>query len=153
MSKVLMIIAALALALGLAACGGDGDGSADAGDFCGLADNFANFEDSTAEVFSGGGADSEKLRETWEMVSANFSDFRDAAPPEIEGDVATITDTLDEFTAILEEVDYNITALITRAATDPSITERLEAFEGDDIEQASARVEKYVSDECGVELS
>lgn len=153
MPKVLMIIAALALALGLAACGGDGDGSADSGDFCGLADSFSNFEDSTAEVFSNGGADSEELRETWEMVSASFRDFRDAAPPEIEKDVATLTDIVDELTAILEEVDYSITTLITRAATDPSITERLEAFEGDDVEQATARVEKYVSDECGVELS
>lgn len=154
MSKALMILAALALSLGLVACGSDGgDEAADGDDFCGLAENFSSFEESTQEIFTDGGADSEKLEEAWTRISANFASFRDAAPGEIQDDVTTVTDTLDDFTAILEEVDYDITALITKAATDPTITERLEAFEGDEVEAASDRVEEFVREECGVDLS
>lgn len=154
MSKALMILAALALSLGLVACGSDdGDGAADNDDFCGLAENFSDFEESTQEVFGDGGAEPEKLEEAWTRISENFANFREAAPAEVKDDVTTVTDTLDDFTAILEDVDYDITALITRAATDPSITERLEAFEGEEVEAASDRVEAFVSEECGVDLS
>lgn len=153
MPKFLMILAALALALGLAGCGDDGDETSDGGDFCALAENFSEFDDSAEEIFTGGGADADELKKAWTEITANFDDFREAAPGEIKDDVATVTDVVDDFTAILEEADYSITTLITQAATDPSIQERLEAFDGDDIEAASDRVEKYVSDECGVDLN
>ena len=148
MHRAFMILAALAVTLGLAACGGES--SADGGDFCGLAESFSDYEDTASELFAdGGAADSAKFEEAWTMVTTDLGRFRDAAPSEIEGDVGTVTAVVDEFTEILEDVNYDLTALIAKAATDPSVGERLESFDNVDVEAASERVEEYVRDECG----
>lgn len=151
--KIGLGLVALAVAVGMTACGGGSDGaSADAGDFCAKAKSFTELSDTTGSLFENGAADSAEIKETWTEVTERLDEFEKAAPDEVRGDIATVTGAIDGFSALLEDADYNLTTVITKAASDPSILEQFESLDDAEVEAAADRVETYVKAECGIDL-
>lgn len=120
MRTPIMLILAGALALVPAACGGDDDGGGSASGFCDLARDYD-------EEFADSEPSDAEAKDALDRLA-------DAAPDEISDDVQSVVDALDA---------------IQEAGTDP---ERLAALEEElaGTEEASARVETFLDEECGI---
>jgi hypothetical protein len=112
-----------ALLLGFAACGDDDD-SAGGGGFCDQADSL-----------------NQTFDEVDDPTSAEFSEALDRIramdpPAEIADDWDQLVSALDAF----EDIDLE--------NPDP---EALAAFDSEEMQQASDRIDEYMSEECGIE--
>jgi hypothetical protein len=96
------------------------------------------------------GDDPEQLREEYQDVSEAFDQLRDTAPDEIRDDIQLLGDQLDEFIAVLDEYDFSFTALAEAAADNPELAASLDAVSSPEFEEASDRVDTYVTDVCGI---
>ena len=124
--RIVGLAAAPALLLALVACGDDDDGSGDSagGDFSEQARSL-----------------SDRYDEMEEPTREQFGDALDAIrsmdpPAEIAGDWDTMMDALEGF----EDIDLE--------NPDP---EPMAALEDPEAQEASDRVDAYMSDECGIE--
>ncbi len=123
-----------------------GDGDQDApvvstgggGDFCAIAAELeANdpFEDLS---FFDGADFFDAASGLWDQVGAS-------APPELQGDVATVAAGLDDLQGLLEQYDYDFFNEELGAAMATLDTSEMDA--------AGESIETYVSDVCGIELN
>lgn len=166
----------LAFTLVAAACGGDDDTAAGAdsssttddssGDDSSGDDNSGddNSGDDDGPEFSGGGSGSfcDKARSVDEndpLQNASILDgeqfFADMdetwgqvasmAPPEIKGDIDTLFRGLDVFKDLFEKYGYNL--------LDPELQAEMEDFDSSELDVASANLDKYLEDVCGIDRS
>lgn len=124
----------------LAACGDDDGGGGDAASFCadakGFDERFQNLE---------GEGDVPDASQMGELVDA----LKSVDPPsEIEDDWNKLTEGLEEFAQILEDVDpEDPTSFLN---LDPEDLEKLESF-GAEFEEAGTNVETFLQEECGID--
>jgi hypothetical protein len=75
------------------------------------------------------------------------------SPDAIRADMAMFASAMSEYNAVLAEYDYDFMAMAMAGSEDPEAMERLELMESDEFMAASDRIEAFVLDECGVDLS
>ena len=122
--RALGLAAVPALLVGLAACGDDDDDSASGGDFCDQADSL-----------------NESFEQIDDPTSEQFGEaldrIRSMDPPEaIADDWNQLVQALEGF----EDIDFE--------NPDP---EALAAFDSEEMQAASDRVDEYMADECNIE--
>ena len=147
---VLLLVPVLALGAG---CGGDDDDDVSAsGGFCDRARLLDRQMNTLEEQFGGEDVPSS---EAFEETADAIGGLADGAPTAIKGDLETLEDGVREIADIFGDIDLSDPA----ALTDPANTEKLEQM-GErmealdtDIGEASERVETYLSDECGLDIS
>ncbi|HEX9993419.1 MAG TPA: hypothetical protein VGB14_10865 [Acidimicrobiales bacterium] len=130
-----MALAAAAV-LALGACGIKDEASVAAGDFC-----------DQAQALAESGPELPESPEAIEQVADQFDRLADSAPPEIDDDMTYLADIYRQVTDALQESGGDDPADIFAAAApffDPENAQRLE--------EANQNVERYLSEECGVEI-
>ena len=175
--KPLALLIAGAFVFALAACGGDDSGSATAttgssgseapAASSGASDSSSagttavpDFSGSGGEAFCGqaqqmdqlfGGEsfnsnDPAALQNDFEQAQGALEDLAKSAPDEIKDDVKTISDALTSLISVFESANYDFTKL----AQDPEALAKLESFSSQEVTDASARVEAYLTQVCGI---
>lgn len=93
--------------------------------------------------------------EAFDQTADAIGGLADDAPSAIKGDLETLEDGVREIAVIFGDIDLTDPA----ALTDPEnvekleqMTERMEALDTE-IGDASERVEDYLADECGLDIS
>lgn len=180
--KPLAFLFAAVIVVGLAACGDDGGSavgpsgtsgssgseapaaSSDAGgdssagttavpDFSGSGgEAFCGQAKDLEGVFSGdsfSNTDPASLKDDYEKAQSALDDMADKAPDEIKGDVQTLSNALGTLIEVFESVDYDFTKL----AQDPQAAAKLQEFDTQELSDASARVEAYLSQVCGIDTT
>ncbi len=131
----------LTLTLVAAACGdSDSSSSGSAEDFCDLATELENSDPFGDDV----GFDSFN-KDFFDRIDDVFSRVSSAAPSAIKADTETMRDGFREFADLLDEYDYNL--------FDPDLGTAMENLDTAELDAASERVNTYVEDECGIDLS
>jgi hypothetical protein len=143
----------------VAGCGGDDDddtaasgGGGSSSSFCDRAktvdERFAALEDS----FSG---DEVPSGDVFKQAADTISDLADGAPKEIKDDLETVADGVRQIADVFDDIDLSD----PQALADPDnaqalqeMGDRMEAV-GTKVEDASNRVEAYLKDECGIDIS
>lgn len=169
-----------ALALTLAACGGDdsssssgsqapaassgaGDTSASGGGSSAGTTAVPNFSGSGSSAFCSqanelqgvfGGqsftnTDPSSLKQDYENAQKALKDLESKAPDEIKADVKTLNDALGTLMDVFASVDYDVTKL----ASDPEAAAKLQSFDSQELQDASARVEAYLTQVCGIDTT
>ena len=153
MRRLAAILLVPVLALG-AGCGGDDDddGVSAGGDFCDQARDLDEQMTALETQFEGEDIPSS---EVFEQTADAIGGLADDAPSAIKGDLETLEDGVREIAEIFGDIDLSDPA----ALSDPEnmeqleqMGERMEALDTD-ISEASERVETYLSDECGLDIS
>jgi len=180
--KPLAFLFAAAIVVGLAACGDDGGSavgpdatsgssgseapaaSSDAGggssagttavpDFSGSGgEAFCGQAKDLEGVFSGdsfSNTDPASLKDDYEKAQSALDDMADKAPDEIKGDVQTLSNALGTLIEVFESVDYDFTKLVQ----DPQAAAKLQEFDTQELSDASARVEAYLTQVCGIDTT
>jgi len=168
------LIALSALALGaLAACGGDDDantstddttadvtaasaasaeetdttgGAAEAGsEFCVAMDEYQTL--SNSEVLASEEApEPAVMEETFTELSDRLDELESLAPDDIGADVGIVAAGTRRFMDVLADADYDFDAVIT----DPAFTELTAEFQSEPYVSATANVQRYASETCGL---
>ncbi len=181
--KPLALLFAAAFVVGLAACGddggsltapaessgssgseapaassdtGSGSGSADTtevpdfsgsggGEFCGQAQEFDQlFGDQSFAA-----DDPAAIEDSFNQAQDALDQLASSAPDEIKADVNTVKAALDSLVEVFESADYDFTKL----AQDPEALAKLESFDSQEVTDASARVQAYLTQVCGIETT
>jgi hypothetical protein len=137
-----------------------GDGSlpnlAGINDFCGLWQAFDGVDedflfgydpDMTEEEAAAAAAQGFQFLQAFAARAAQLS------PDAIRADMAMFASAMAEYNAVLAEYDYDFMAMAMAGSEDPEAMERLELMESDEFMAASERIEAFVLEECGVDLS
>lgn len=119
--------------------GEEASASGSESDFCRFASEVGDELDLVA-----GGFDADSFRAAVEQSREALATAQDLAPAEISGDIALFVEAYDGFVSLLEEYDYDLTALALQASDDP----RLLAFETEELAAASRRIGAF----CGADL-
>jgi hypothetical protein len=111
--------------------------------YCQVARQFQESEDELDEAFDPFDFSPERFREAFELAAEGFDDLRRTAPPEIRADVETVIDGFLLLRDELEAADYNFFAM------------DIEAFAtvGEQLDEASRRIEDYNEAVCGIPRS
>jgi hypothetical protein len=174
--KPLALLIAGAFVFALAACGGDDSGSATATtgssssgsgapaasdgssagttavpDFSGsggekFCSQAKGFEDTLGSSDFGQSSDPAQLKDDFANAQDALKQLEKSAPAEIKDDVSTVADALSSLIGVLESANYDFTKL----AQDPAALAQLESFSGQEVTDASARVEAYLAQVCGI---
>jgi len=176
--KPIALLFAGALVFTLAACGDDSGSSSSAsqapaassaGDTSGSGGGSAgttavpNFSGSGSSAFCGqakelqgvfGGqsftnTDPSSLKSDYENAQKALKELESKAPDEIKADVKTLNDALGTLMDVFASVDYDVTKL----ATDPEAAAKLQSFDSQELQDASARVEAYLTQVCGIDTT
>ena len=126
--------AAIAVALLAVACGDGAAGSTEG--FCRVLG--ANVEENTTIFQPGDPTDPDELVDALQRLT-------DAAPEDIDGDMAVITESVEDYRQALDRFDPD----------DPATAEALEPPEPDEeerIREAQGSVVTFAREECGIEL-
>ena len=147
---VLLLVPVLALGAG---CGGDDDDDVSAsGSFCDRA-RLLDRQMTTLEAqFEG---EEMPSGEAFEETADAIGGLADGAPSAIKGDLETLEDGVREIAEIFGDIDLSDPAALSdpeNMAQLEQMGERMEALDTD-ISAASERVETYLSDECGLDIS
>ena len=87
------------------------------------------------------------MQTDFEQAQSALVDLTKSAPDEIKDDVKTISDALSSLISVFESADDDFTKL----AQDPAaLARQLESFSGQEVTDASARVEAYLAQVCGI---
>lgn len=119
--------------------GGDEFTGSGSGDICALAADFEENDPFGDDV----GFDAFNS-EFFDRIDDIFGRVVDAAPAEIRDDAITMRDGFRQFGDTFEEYDYDL--------FDPELATALESFDTAEIEAATERVERYLTDVCGIDL-
>ena len=147
---VLVLVPVLALGAG---CGGDDDDDVSAsGSFCDRA-RLLDQQMTTLEDQFGG--EEVPSGEAFEETADAIGGLADGAPSAIKGDLETLEGGVREVAEIFGDIDLSDPAALTDPANREQLEQMGERMEGlgEDIEGASKRVETYLSDECGLDIS
>jgi hypothetical protein len=122
------------------------DFSGSGGDaFCGQAQDFEG-------VFGGESftnTDPASLKDDYAKAQDALDELADKAPDEIKADVQTLSNALSTLIEVFESVDYDFTKL----AQDPAAAAKLQEFDSQELTDASARVEAYLTQVCGIDTT
>jgi hypothetical protein len=113
--------------------------------FCGQAKDFES-------VFGGesfSNTDPASLKSDYEKAKSALDDLASKAPDEIKSDVETLSGALSTLMEVFESVDYDVTKL----AQDPTAAAKLQDFDTQELSDASARVEAYLTQVCGIDTT
>jgi hypothetical protein len=132
---LLSVVPVLLLA---AACGDDGGLAGTGGNFCDMVGSINDAGDANEEIDF---FDPSAVEEAFKEFAAQIEAAKRAAPGEIKADVELLADGMQDFLEILDEADYDFTALIALEG-DP----RMEAVDSPQYEAAQDRVDAY----CGI---
>ena len=69
-----------------------------------------------------------------------------SAPDEIKADVKTVSEAMSSLISVFESANYDFTKL----AQDPEALAKLESFDGQEVQDASTRIEAYFAQVCGI---
>ena len=114
-------------------------------EFCGQAKDFEG-------VFGGESftnTDPASLKDDYAKAQNALDDLADNAPDEIKADVQTLSGALKTLIDVFESVDYDFTKL----AQDPTAAAKLQEFDTQELQDASARVEAYLTQVCGIDTT
>lgn len=111
--------------------------------YCQAARQFQASADDLDDAFDPFDFSPERFREAFEFATEGFDDLRRTAPPEIRADVETVIDGFLILRDQLEDSDYNVFAM------------DLDAFAevGEQLDDASRRIEDYNETVCGIPRS
>lgn len=145
---VILLVPVLVLGAG---CGDDDDVSASGG-FCDRARLLDRQMTNLEEQF---GSEDVPSGEAFEETADAIGGLAEGAPTAIRGDLETLEEGVREIAEIFGDIDLSDPA----ALSDPEnmdqleqMSERMQALDAD-IGDASERVETYLSDECGLDIS
>jgi hypothetical protein len=173
--KPVALVIACAFVFALAACGDDSgsatattggssgseapaasDGGSSAGttavpDFSGsgskeFCSQAKGFEDTLGSGDFGQSSDPAQLKDDFGNAEDALKKLESSAPDEIKDDVSTVSAALTSLIGVLESANYDFTKL----AQDPAALAQLESFSSQEVTDASARVEAYLSQVCGI---
>lgn len=120
--------------------GGEEFTGADSGDFCSFAQEA---EDASADLDILGDASS--VQEDFESLFDLFDEAIDKAPDEIKSDFETLADGMHEMQRLLEDADYDFTVVDETAMN--------EVIDNQTFNDASNRIDQYMTEVCGLEDS
>lgn len=148
---LLLLVPVLALGVG---CGGDDDdvGASVSGGFCDRARLLDRQMTNLEEQFEG---DEMPSSEAFEETADAIGGLADGAPSAVKGDLETLEKGVREIAEIFGDIDLSDPSALTDPANVEKFEEmgeRMEALDAD-IGEASERVETYLSDECGLDIS
>ena len=111
--------------------------------YCQAARQFQASGDDLDDAFDPFDFSPERFREAFEFATEGFDDLRRTAPPEIRADVETVIDGFLTLRDQLEDADYDVFAM------------DLDAFAevGEQLDDASRRIEDYNETVCGIPRS
>ena len=125
-------------------------------DFCDL---FVQFDGLDDEAFWGDDPDmspeesAAATAEGFQFMQALFTRAVQLAPNEVRPDMALFAEAMGEYNSLLAEYDYDFMALAMASMDDPELEERFAVLDSAELDAASERIEAYVLDECGIDLS
>ena len=125
-------------------------------DFCTL---FAMFDDvdDPFEIAEDPAATPEEasaqMAEAFTFIQAFFARAVQLSPGEIRTDVALFAEVMQEYNELLAEYDYDFMGVAMASMSDPEIEARFERLDSAEFDAAATRIEDYVFDECGIDLS
>ncbi len=94
-------------------------------------------------------SDPASLEADYEKAKSALDDLADTAPDEIKADVQTLSTALSTLIEVFASVDYDVTKL----AQDPEAAAKLQEFDTQELTDASARVEAYLTQVCGIDTT
>ncbi len=174
--KPVALVIACAFVFALAACGGDDSGSAtattggssgseapaasDGGSSAGTTavpnfsgsggDKFCSqakgFQDSFGANDFSNSSDPAALKDQFAKAEDALKQLESSAPDEIKADVKTVSAAFSSLISVFESANYDFTKL----AQDPAALAKLESFSGQEVTDASTRIEAYFSQVCGI---
>jgi hypothetical protein len=165
MRRLLVLLALPLIAAGFVACGGDDDsggavstdkgsssnGSSSGSSFCKKAKAVDEEFNQLDSAFTSNGAPSSDV---FEKAADALEKLADDAPSKIKTDMRTVADGVRKVADVLGDIDLSD----PQALADPKNAEKLQQMSdemeglGQEIQAASDRVGKYLSDECGIDL-
>ena len=127
--------------IALAACG-DEEGSGGSASFCEAA---TNYRDANTMVPNPSTASAAQLEAKFTELQDALGQMEDAAPSEIEDDVATVATTFDRFIAAFAAQKYDYAKFIA----DPDGRQAMDALNSDEMGTAMGNIDQYIDAECG----
>ena len=148
MNRSISLIAGAALATTLIVGCGSGSKSGSGGStaaYCAKIAAYTAKSDELDAVFSGT-PDSAKIEDAFTTMQSMVHDLRSEAPAEIKGDVTTMSAAIDSVVKIFAQYDWDFVKL----ASAPEFATLQKDLQGADMSAASARLEAFSSDTCGI---
>lgn len=131
--------------LPLVSCSSSSKGGAN-GDFCTLARSYEqNQAASNSDIF-GGESSPATAKKAFDQVDQEVAAMVAAAPAQIKKDAQTLQAALRSMKSIMEKNNYDF----TKIATDPTSEAAFSALNSEEIQQANASLEGYLSSTCGI---
>jgi flagellin-like hook-associated protein FlgL len=122
----------------------------DSGQLCDLMEDLSERSDEIGNLSEM--TEPEEFESAFNEVDDVLDQAIDRAPDEIRDDFETISEAYDEFRAVLEDYDFDVSALIADAAANPQNMERLDVLRSPEVDAASARIDQYSEDVCGIDV-
>jgi hypothetical protein len=153
--RLALVLVVASLVLGVAACGDDDDdgGAIDrspASTFCGKATAVdRQFDDLDTAV----GASGVPSREVLLEAATSVESLAASAPTAVRGDLQTVARDVRRIADLFGQVDLNDQAALNDPKNAPKLEQLSAEMErlGNQVQAASARVAKYLHDECGID--
>ena len=93
--------------------------------------------------------DPSSLKQDYENAQKALKELESKAPDEIKADVKTLSDALGTLMDVFASVNYDVTKL----ASDPQAAAKLQSFDTQQLQDASTRVEAYLSQVCKIDTT
>ncbi len=148
MNRSISLIAGAVLATTLfVGCGDDAKSSSGSSTaaYCGKIAAYKAKSDELDSVFTGT-PDSAAVEDAFTTMQSMVNDLNKNAPAEIKTDVATMSGAIDNVVKIFSQYDWDFVKL----ASAPEFATLQSDLAGADMTAASARLEKYSSETCGI---
>jgi hypothetical protein len=90
-------------------------------------------------------------KEQFEKFQEIVGNIQDKAPDEIKADIDKLASAWGDIKAVFAKYDYDLAKLGQAAAKDPELQAKLESFSTGDFATASARIDAYFKETCGID--
>jgi hypothetical protein len=104
------------------------------------------FDETLGATDFGQSSDPAQVKESFTKAQDALKQLEASAPDEIKADVTTVSEAFTSLIAVFESANYDFTKL----AQDPEALAKLESFGGQEVQDASTRIEAYFSQVCGI---
>ena len=148
MKRSISLVAGAVLATTLFVGCGDDAKSGSSGStaaYCAKIAAYKAKSDELSSVFTAA-PDSAKVKDAFTTMQSMINDLRSDAPAEIKTDVTTMSDAIDSVVKIFSQYDWDFVKL----ASAPEFATLQKDLQGADMSAASARLETFSSDTCGI---
>ncbi len=131
--------------LALTNCSSSSKGGA-GGDFCTLARSYEKTQAANSDAIFGGQSSPATAKKAFDQVGQAVAAMVGAAPAQIKKDAQTLQGALRSLKAIMEKNNYDF----TKIGTDPTAQAAFGELNTEEVQQASANIEEYLSSTCGI---